>query len=99
MATRKTTVAPTPAVAAAPKTRTVRARQVARGDIPPTKTEAGIEKFVVHAAVDGAQGSKLGVMRDVIAGLPTDDSVALLKACSESNAWCLSSGRRTLTKN
>ncbi len=79
MATRKTTVAPTPAVAAAPKTRTVRARQVARGDIPPTKTEAGIEKFVVHAAVDGAQGSKLGVMRDVIAGLPTDDSVALLK--------------------
>jgi polyphosphate kinase 2 len=79
MATRKITVAGSPATAVKPKARTVRTRQVARGDIPPTRTEAGIEGFVVHAAVDGAQESKLGAMRDVIAGLPTDDSIAMLK--------------------
>ncbi|MGA7478880.1 MAG: polyphosphate kinase 2, partial [Azonexus sp.] len=74
MAIRKTTVAGAPVVGVQPKAGTVRARQVAKGDIPPTTTEAGIEGFVVHAAVDGAQESKLGAMRDVLAGLPVDDS-------------------------
>jgi polyphosphate kinase 2 len=80
MATRKTTVAGAPAVGVQQKTRAVRTRQVAKGDIPPSTTQAGIEEFVVHAAVDGARESKMGAMRDVIAGLPTDDSLAMLKA-------------------
>jgi polyphosphate kinase len=80
MTTRKTTAAVAPAPGLQTKAKAVRARQVAQGDIPPTVTEAGIEGFVVHAAVDGAQESKLGAMRDVIAGLPADDSMALLKA-------------------
>ena len=80
MTTRKASVAGAPAVGVQPKATAVRARQVAKGDIPPTTTQAGIEGFVVHAAVDGAQESKLGAMRDVIAGLPADDSLALLKA-------------------
>ena len=79
MAIRKTTVAGAPVVGVQPKAGTVRARQVAKGDIPPTTTAAGIEGFVVHAAVDGAQESKLGAMRDVLAGLPVDDSLSLLK--------------------
>ena len=80
MTTRKATVTGAPAVDIQPKATAFRARQVAKGDISPTTTPAGIEGFVVHAAVDGAQESKLGAMRDVIAGLPADDSVALLKA-------------------
>jgi hypothetical protein len=80
MATGKTTVAGAPEVGAQPKARAVRTRQVAKGDIPPTATPAGIEGFVVHAAVDGAQESKLGALRDVIHGMPVDDSLALLKA-------------------
>jgi polyphosphate kinase 2 len=79
MATRKTAVAGAPAVGVQPKARTIRARQVAKGDIPPTVTQTGIEGFVVHAAVDGAQESKMSAMRDVLAGLPIDDSLALLK--------------------
>ncbi|MGV0976606.1 MAG: polyphosphate kinase 2 [Azonexus sp.] len=79
MATRKITVAGAPQVGIQPKARAVRSRQVAKGDIPPTATQAGIEGFVVHAAVDGAQESKMGALRDVIAGLPIDDSLALLK--------------------
>ena len=80
MATGKTTVAGAPEVGAQPKARAVRTRQVAKGDIPPRATPAGIEEFVVHAAVDGAQESKLGALRDVIHGMPVDDSLALLKA-------------------
>jgi polyphosphate kinase len=49
------------------------------GDVPPTLTAPGIENFTVNAAVDGAQESKMGAMRDVIAGMPKDESVALLR--------------------
>ena len=59
--------------------RASRQRQVVHGDIAPSKTAAGIEGFAVHAAVDGAQESKLGALRDVIAGVPIDESVTLLK--------------------
>jgi hypothetical protein len=64
----------------------VRPRPVAKGDIPPSATPAGIEGFVVHAAVDGAQESKMGALRDVIAGVPADESVALLKALLKAAA-------------
>nr|MBL8409925.1 polyphosphate kinase 2 [Dechloromonas sp.] len=56
-----------------------RPRAVASGDIPPTLSTAGIEGFTVGGAIDGAQESKQGALRDVIAGMPVEESVALLK--------------------
>jgi len=70
---------PTAAPVSKPKAPARRPRQVVKGDIAPSTTPAGIEGFAVHAAVDGAQESKIGAMRDVIAGVPVDESVALLK--------------------
>ena len=75
---KKTTASPRAAVAAAPK-KAGRQRPVAAGDIAPTLTPEGIEGFAVAAAVDGAQESKMGAMRDVIAGMPADEKVALLR--------------------
>ena len=63
-----------------PPSRSVRQRAVTRGDVPPVLTAPGIEGFTVHAAVDAAQESKMGAMQDVIAGMPVDESMALLKS-------------------
>ncbi|UCV14801.1 polyphosphate kinase 2 [Quatrionicoccus australiensis] len=82
VSTKKTTATPPAASAATPKKTAVRKprqRSVASGDIPPVLTPEGIEGFTVHAAVDAAQESKLGAMRDVIAGMPADEKVALLR--------------------
>jgi len=81
MVTRKkpAATAPLPPSPTAPPSRPARQRQVSRGDIAPTLSPAGIESFTVSAAVDGAQQTKLGALRDVIAGLPPDESIALLK--------------------
>ena len=68
------------APASKPRAPARRPRPVAKGDIAPSATPAGIEGFAVHAAVDGAQESKMGAMRDVLAGVPVDESVALLKS-------------------
>jgi len=79
---KKTTVTPPKTIAPAetkPAARAVRRRRVASGDVPPVLTEQGIEGFTVRAAVDGAQASKMGAMRDVIAGMPAGESVALLR--------------------
>ena len=80
MATTKNTVTQVPGIATQPQARRSRQRPVTKGDIPPSMTPAGIEGFTVHAAVDAAQESKMGAMRDVIAGVPADESVALLKS-------------------
>ncbi len=80
MATKKNTVAGAPEIASQPKARASRQRPVAKGDIAPSMTPAGIEGFSVHVAVDAAQESKMGAMRDVIAGVPVEESVALLKS-------------------
>ncbi|WP_226459739.1 polyphosphate kinase 2 [Quatrionicoccus australiensis] len=82
VSTKKTKVTSPAASAATPKKTAVRKprqRSVASGDIPPVLTPEGIEGFTVHAAVDAAQESKLGAMRDVIAGMPADEKVALLR--------------------
>ncbi|MFH1660902.1 MAG: hypothetical protein FD131_1070 [Rhodocyclaceae bacterium] len=79
---KKTTVTPPKTIAPVetkPAARAVRRRRVISGDVPPVLTEQGIEGFTVRAAVDGAQASKMGAMRDVIAGMPADESVALLR--------------------
>jgi len=81
MATRKNNVSRpvTATVNKKPAAQAVRQRAVVRGDIPPVLTAPGIEGFVVHAAVDAAQESKMGAMQDLIAGMPVDESMALLK--------------------
>jgi polyphosphate kinase 2 len=81
VARKKTTVSPPKKISAEvkPAPRAVRGRQVVRGDVSPVLTEEGIEGFTVRAAVDGAQAAKMGAMRDVIAGMPPEESVALLR--------------------
>ncbi|HMT80535.1 MAG TPA: polyphosphate kinase 2 [Azonexus sp.] len=76
---KKTTANSTDAVANSVTPRPARRRKVASGDVAPALTPQGIEGFTVSAAVDGAQESKMGAMRDVIAGMPVEESVALLK--------------------
>ena len=56
-----------------------RKRPVDQGDVPPTLTARGIEGFAVNAAIEGAQESKKGAMHDVIAGMPADERVELLR--------------------
>jgi len=72
-AKKKTIATGTPA-----KPRT-RQRPVARGDVAPVQTAAGIEGFSVHAASDAAQESKMAALRDVLANSPAEESVAMLK--------------------
>ncbi len=66
-----------PVAAKAPRSRR---RSVAAGDVPPVLTPSAIEGFTVHSSVDAAQDSKMGAMQDVVAGMPVDESVALLKS-------------------
>jgi polyphosphate kinase len=80
MVTKKKLITTTVAAPGKAAVRAIRSRQVVRGDIAPSKTEAGIENFAVNAAVDGAQESKIGALRDVIAGVPVDESVKLLRS-------------------
>ncbi len=56
-----------------------RQRAVARGDVAPSQTPAGIEGFSVQAASDAAQESKMAALRDVLANSATEESVAMLK--------------------
>jgi len=84
MVTRKKTAATPPSAALAKvttsaKPRAPRRREVSRGDVPPVLTEPGIEKFAIDAAAEGAQTTKLGALQDVLAGVPAEESVALLK--------------------
>jgi polyphosphate kinase 2 len=71
---KKKTIAPSAPV----KPRT-RQRAVARGDVAPAQTPAGIEGFSVQAASDAAQESKMAALRDVLANSPAEESVAMLK--------------------
>ncbi len=80
MRNAENTVAGTPEIASQPKKRVNRQRPVAKGDVAPSLTPAGIEGFSVHVAVDAAQEAKMGALRDVIAGVPVEESVALLKS-------------------
>jgi polyphosphate kinase 2 len=73
-ATGKPSVASTPA-----KPRAPRRRQVSSGDVPPLLSAPGIENFAVSAATEGARTTKLGALQDVLAGVPAEESVALLK--------------------
>lgn len=80
MAIKKNTDSTKPASSTKkPTTRPARQRAVASGDIPPKLTKEAIEGFTINAAVDGAQESKMGAMRDVMSGMPPEESLALLR--------------------
>ena len=88
MVTRKKTDAPRPTTTTSvspsvatttKKPRAPRRRQVSRGDVPPVLTAPAIEDFAVSAATEGARTTKLGALQDVLAGVPPEESVALLK--------------------
>ena len=80
MITKVTTGLEVPVAESQPKPAASRPRSVANGDVPPTLTPEGIEGFSVDVAVDAAAESKMGAMHDLIAGLPVEESVALLKS-------------------
>ena len=76
----KKSVAPIDAaVPAEPARRPGRQRQAARGDVAPTQTPAGIESYSVHAAIDAAQEAKMAALRDIINGVPAEESLSMLK--------------------
>ncbi|MGE5947015.1 MAG: polyphosphate kinase 2 [Betaproteobacteria bacterium] len=79
MATRKTSDAVPAQAGPVRKARAPRQRQVASGDVAPVKTPDGIENFTVAVAVDASREAKIGAMRDVVAGMPVEESVALLR--------------------
>jgi polyphosphate kinase 2 len=74
--------APAPKTAArpVPRQRTAKPRPAKAGDIGPTASPAGIETHAVTEAVDAAQQMRLAAMRDLISGVPAEESAALLKA-------------------
>jgi polyphosphate kinase 2 len=76
---KKKTVAPSTAKSPAP-VRAPRKRPVAKGDVAPLQTPAGIEGFSVHSAVDAAQEAKMAAMRDILANSPADEALTLLKS-------------------
>jgi polyphosphate kinase 2 len=75
MATPKKPISPRPTKT----TRPAKPRPVSQGDITPDASPPAIETFSINAAIDGAQESKLGAMRDVIAGMSKEESVTLLR--------------------
>ncbi|MDR2188506.1 MAG: polyphosphate kinase 2 [Azonexus sp.] len=84
MTARRKTAAPAPAktapVKAAPaRSAAPRQRLAERGDIAPQLTPDGIENFTVRGAANGAEGKKQGALQDILAGIPAEESVALLK--------------------
>lgn len=58
----------------------VRKRPVAKGDVPPVQTAAGIEGFSVHNAVDAAQEKKMAALRDILANSESQEALAMLKS-------------------
>ena len=54
-------------------------RPVSLGDVPPAKTESGIEKFVVSENISAAQNAKIEAVQDVITGIPPHDPHTLAK--------------------
>lgn len=55
------------------------ARLVSAGDIPPAKTEKGVEKVYVEQAIDGAQEAKVNAVKQIIGGSPPYDVETLSK--------------------
>jgi len=56
-----------------------RPRRVTSGDTPPSRTQPGIERFVISESVQAAQEAKITAVKDVIAGVPPYDVDTLAK--------------------
>ncbi|WP_306606481.1 polyphosphate kinase 2 [Azonexus sp.] len=80
MVTAKKNIAAPSTETSTPRAPAVRRRAVAKGDIAPSLTPAGIEGFSVHAAVDAAQEAKMAAMRDILANSPDEEALVMLKS-------------------
>ena len=80
MVTTKNKTATVSDTTAPVRTASARKRPVAKGDVPPVHTPAGIEGFSVHNAVDAAQEAKMAAMRDILANSSADEALVLLKS-------------------
>jgi len=66
---------------AAPTTRRKpAARDVTKGDIPPTLNKKAVEAFTVKQAISAAEESKVAAVKDIIAAIKPGDSEGLSKA-------------------
>lgn len=59
--------------------RKVSSRRAASGDTAPSRTSAGIERFVVSESVQAAQEAKIAAVKDIVSGVPPHDSDTLAK--------------------
>lgn len=56
------------------------ARDVTKGDIPPTLNKKSVEAFTVKQAISAAEESKVAAVKDIIAAIKPGDSEGLSKA-------------------
>lgn len=56
------------------------ARDVTKGDIPPTLNKKAVEAFTVKQAISAAEESKVAAVKDIIAAIKPGDSEGLSKA-------------------
>jgi polyphosphate kinase 2 len=56
-----------------------RPRRVSSGDTAPSRTEEGIQRFVVSESIQAAQEAKIAAVKDIVSGVPPHDADTLGK--------------------
>jgi len=72
--------APAPKKTTTTSRRKPAARDVTKGDIPPTLSKKAVEAFTVKQAISAAEESKVAAVKDIIAAIKPGDSEGLSKA-------------------
>lgn len=72
--------APAPKKTTTTSRRKPAARDVTKGDIPPTLNKKAVEAFTVKQAISAAEESKVAAVKDIIAAIKPGDSEGLSKA-------------------
>lgn len=72
--------APAPKKTTTTSRRKPTARDVSKGDIPPTLNKKSVEAFTVKQAISAAEESKVAAVKDIIAAIKPGDSEGLSKA-------------------
>jgi polyphosphate kinase len=54
-------------------------RRVSSGDVTPSRTEEGVQRFVVSESIQAAQDAKISAITDIISGVPPHDVGTLSK--------------------
>ncbi len=72
-------VSDTPKKPSPPRKRAPRVRSIAAGDIGPIDSPEHVEEFAVEQAVEAAREARLNAMKDVLAGVPPEETAVLLK--------------------